>query len=87
MDVLSKFRLDNKIAIVTGGGRGIGRAIALFYAQAGADVVIADIDRSAGDAVAQILGTVETGTIDGYSQKYNHSKKCKNSLIHDLASC
>ena len=53
MDVLSKFRLDNKIAIVTGGGRGIGRAIALFYAQAGADVVIADIDRSAGDAVAQ----------------------------------
>ena len=52
MDILSKFRLDKKTAIVTGGGRGIGRAIALFYAQAGADVVIAEIDQNAADAVA-----------------------------------
>lgn len=37
-------RLDNKVAIVTGGGRGIGKGIALVLAREGASIVLADID-------------------------------------------
>jgi NAD(P)-dependent dehydrogenase (short-subunit alcohol dehydrogenase family) len=41
MSVLSKFDLTDKVAIVTGGSRGIGRQIVKAYAEQGADVVIA----------------------------------------------
>jgi len=39
--ILDLFRLDGKVAIVTGAGRGIGAASALALAECGADVVIA----------------------------------------------
>lgn len=41
MGILDQFRLDNKVALITGAGRGIGAAIAKAYAEAGADVVLA----------------------------------------------
>ena len=41
MGILDLFKLTGQVAIVTGGGRGIGAAIAKAYAEAGADVVVA----------------------------------------------
>ena len=45
------FRLDNKTAIVTGGGSGIGRAIATVFAKQGARVFVLDMDEQGGQKV------------------------------------
>jgi NAD(P)-dependent dehydrogenase (short-subunit alcohol dehydrogenase family) len=56
-------KLHERVAIVTGGGRGIGRAIALGYAEAGADVLIS-VARSPDEADAVVaLGEALPGTI------------------------
>ncbi|MFB6203205.1 MAG: SDR family NAD(P)-dependent oxidoreductase [Candidatus Nanohaloarchaea archaeon] len=48
--------LDGKVAIVTGGSSGIGKAIAERYVEEGADVVIADIDEERGEETADEIG-------------------------------
>ncbi len=50
------FRLDGKVALVTGGGSGIGQTICETYAQQGACVVVTDINAEAACSVAQEIG-------------------------------
>jgi len=49
-------RLRDKAALVTGAGSGIGRAIALRFAEEGARVLVADIDETAAQSVAEKIG-------------------------------
>ncbi|MFH0913898.1 MAG: SDR family NAD(P)-dependent oxidoreductase [Chloroflexota bacterium] len=49
----SKFSLKDQVAMVTGSGQGIGRAIALTFAEFGAHLVIADINPKTAAAVAE----------------------------------
>jgi 7-alpha-hydroxysteroid dehydrogenase len=51
--ILDRFRLDDRVAVVTGAGRGLGAAMALAFAEAGADVVIASRTQSQLDEVAE----------------------------------
>ena len=52
MGILDRFKLDGQVAVVTGAGKGIGRAIAIGLAEAGADVVLASRTQGDLDAVA-----------------------------------
>src|ERR1043165_9608537 len=58
------FRLDNKTAIITGGGSGIGKAIAVVFAKQGASVNILDMDDQGATNVVNEI------TADGGKAKF-----------------
>jgi 7-alpha-hydroxysteroid dehydrogenase len=75
--ILERFRLDGKVAVVTGGGRGIGAAIARTYADVGANLVLAarteaqleevaaDVRAAGGEAVTVVADVSDLETLDG----------------------
>ena len=56
--ILDRFRLDDQVAVVTGAGRGLGAAMAVAFAEAGADVVIASRTQSQLEEVAEQIEQV-----------------------------
>ena len=50
--------LENKVAIVTGGAKGMGRGIALKFAEEGAKVVLCDLDEAGAKSVAEEIKAI-----------------------------
>ncbi len=58
VSILDLFKLDGKVGLVTGAGQGIGRAFALALAEAGADVLVADINERSGRHVVEEIAAL-----------------------------
>ena len=74
-------RLAGKVALITGGGSGIGRESALLFAREGAAVVVVDID---GAAAARVAGEVREagGRAADYAADVSSAAACEGMVRH-----
>jgi NAD(P)-dependent dehydrogenase (short-subunit alcohol dehydrogenase family) len=66
MGILDRFRMDNRVAIITGGSRGLGKVMAGALAEAGASVVTASRNAQQVQAVAEELQSTYGQACQGY---------------------
>ena len=64
--VLDTFRLDGKVALITGGARGLGRTMATALAEAGADIALVGRSRAACEATALELAAATGRTVRAF---------------------
>lgn len=76
MTILDAFKLDNKVALVTGSNRGLGQAIAIGLAEAGADV----IGVSRGEEASETASSIQS-----LGRQYHHIQA--DLLSHDADAC
>ena len=72
--------LTNKVAIVTGGGSGIGREVARLYAREGAKVIVADIDENGG---AETVSMIKSENGEAFFIKADSSSAEENKKLVD----
>ena len=82
--ISNNFRLDGKAAVVTGGGSGIGRAIAHRFARSGASVHIVDVNPSEAEATALEI-TKASGRARAFACDVSNQQNVKNVFQSILA--
>lgn len=84
MSVIDKFKLDGKVAYVTGGARGIGKSLAKALGEAGASVIIADIDIAGAKSCVDELSSV--GIIASAIEVDVTSEESVNSMVERIVA-
>ena len=74
MGILNEFSLAGRKAVVTGGGKGIGRGIALCLAEAGADVLVTSRTQADVDSVAAEIAALD---VTGVGFAANATARCE----------
>jgi 2-keto-3-deoxy-L-fuconate dehydrogenase len=79
------FKLTNRIALVTGAGSGIGAAIAETFAQAGAHVIVTDVNESSGNLTVQKISAAG-GRVEFMRLDVSQPKDCQSVAETVLAT-
>lgn len=73
--------LENKVAVVTGAGSGIGRAAAILYAREGAKVVVCDLNESGGNETVELI---KKDSGNAYFVKADSASPADNEMLINL---
>jgi acetoin reductase-like protein len=74
-------RLSGKVAIVTGGAQGMGRAICLRYAQEGARVVVADMNLAGAESVVREIGEGQAAAVQVDVRRQEQAQRMVESAV------
>jgi len=85
MSILDRFRMDNRVAIVTGGSRGLGQVMAGALAEAGANVVVASRNAQKVQAVAEELQSTYGQVCRGYGCDVADPEQVKTLVAQVMA--
>ena len=81
---MTTFNLNNKVAVITGGGSGIGKAISLTFAENGAHVIILEQDEKGGQQTTDEIGA-KGGHSSFFACDVSNQKQVK-SIIGNIAN-
>jgi NAD(P)-dependent dehydrogenase (short-subunit alcohol dehydrogenase family) len=81
------FRLDGKIALITGGASGIGEATARIFSDAGARVLIVDLDQNRASAAASTVPRAEAHVCDITNEEQVRDLFTRISVLDILVNC